>query len=271
MIEDLFLIEKESYRKSMIHALDPRVKIVLTLAIILVMVSIPYSTLAFPISISFLLLFALFWGVSGLHPLHYLKRLAAVLPFGIFLIFFQIFFKNRFYSEFHLLYSLPFGISIYAESIEFALILFSKFIVCISFVILLASTTRIQEMLEGASRLGLPSEFTLIMGMMIRYLFVIGYMFRKVQHAVGTRCFDPFDHRLPYRYRLRQIGYIIGTIFIRSYEQGERTYTAMLCRGYGRHSCIYIKKRPLSRGDTCFLCMCLVFILFVPLYFYLLG
>ncbi|MDH7593571.1 MAG: cobalt ECF transporter T component CbiQ [Methanomicrobiales archaeon] len=271
MIEDLFLIEKESYRKSPIHVLDPRVKIVVTLAVILVIVSIPYSALSFPVSISFFLLFAILWGISGLSPLHYVKRLFAVLPFGIFLIFFQIFFKNRFYSEFHILYSLPAGIFIYAESIEFALILFSKFIVCISFVILLASTTRMQEMLEGAGRLGLPSEFILVMGMMTRYLFVIGYMFRKVQQAVETRCFDPFDHRLPYRYRLRQIGYIVGTIFLRSYEQGERTYTAMLCRGYGRHSYMYIKKKSLSRADACFLYTCLIFIIFVPLYFYIHG
>ena len=33
---------------------------------------------------------------------------------------------------------------------------------------------------------------------------------------------------------MKQIGYTVGTIFIRSYEQGERVYTSMLCRGYGQ-------------------------------------
>lgn len=265
MIEDLFLIEKDSLKTSPIHALDARAKLVVTIIVILVTVALPYSRASVPVCIAFFLLFALLWGLSRLHPVHYLRRLIAILPFGIFLIFFQIFFKNRFYSEFHTICTLPLGIAIYAESVEFALILLSKFIVCVSFVILLASTTRMQEMLEGAGRLGMPSEFVLVMGMMVRYIFVIGYMFRKVLEAIETRCFDPLDPRLPYRYRLRQIGYIIGTIFLRTYEQGERTYAAMLCRGYGRHSCIYLRKKPLARGDAIFLCLCLASILAAPL------
>ena len=74
---------------------------------------------------------------------------------------------------------LPFGINIYAESIQFAFILFVKFIITISFIILLSSTTKVQDMLDGGRRLGLPAEFALALGMMIRYLFVFGYMYRK--------------------------------------------------------------------------------------------
>jgi energy-coupling factor transporter transmembrane protein EcfT len=101
-----------------------------------------------------------------------------------------------------------------------------KFVYCISFIILLSSTTKMHDMLEGGRRMGLPPEFALALGMMIRYLFVFGYMYRKIQETLRTKCFDPFDSRLPYRYRLNQIGYAIGTMFIRSYEQGERVYTA---------------------------------------------
>ena len=132
------------------------------------------------------------------------------------------------------LYACHSGISIYAESIQFALILLVKFVVTISFIILLSSTTKLQDLLDGARRLGLPAEFALALGMMIRYLFVFGYMYRKIVQTLETKAFDPFDKNLPYRYRMRQIGYTIGTMFIRSYEQGERVYTSMLCRGYGK-------------------------------------
>jgi cobalt/nickel transport system permease protein len=191
-----------------------------------------------------------------------------VLPFGFFLIFFQIFFTNRYYEVFHVIATLPFGIHIYAESVEFAFILLVKFIVCVSAIILLSSTTKLHDMLEGAGRMGLPPEFALTFGMMIRYLFVFGYIYRKINESLATRCFDPFDPALPYRYRMKQIGYTVGTIFIRSYEQGERVYTSMLCRGYGRHSFLHIKKKPLSRGDVAFLSVSMIYVIAVPVIFW---
>jgi cobalt/nickel transport system permease protein len=188
-----------------------------------------------------------------------------IVPVWGMVIFFQIFFKNKYYTDYHVFMSLPLGISIYYESIEFAFILLAKFIICISFIILLSSTTKMHEMLEGAARMGLPAEFALALGMMIRYLFVFAYMFRKINETLKTKCFDAFDRHLPYRYRLRQIGYTIGTMFIRSYEQGERVYTSMLCRGYGRECYFYVERKPLKVREWAFLTISLIFIIAVPI------
>jgi cobalt/nickel transport system permease protein len=228
------------------------------------MVAIPYSTMVLSTGILFLAFLAALWALSCLPWRVYTKRLIMVLPFGFFIIFFQIFFTNRYYAVFHVIATLPFGIHIYAESVEFAIILLVKFIVCVSAIILLSSTTKLHDMLEGAGRMGLPPEFALIFGMMIRYLFVFGYIYRKINESLATRCFDPFDPALPYRYRMKQIGYTVGTIFIRSYEQGERVYTSMLCRGYGKNSFLYIKKKPFSRGDVAFLSVSIIFVITVP-------
>ncbi len=114
--------------------------------------------------------------------------------------------------------------------------------------------------------MGLPPEFALTLGMMIRYLFVFGYIYRKVNESLATRCFDPFNPALPYRYRLKQVGYTIGTIFIRSYEQGERVYTSMLCRGYGRDSHIFVAKKPLRGTEWAFLFMSMAFVIVVPVW-----
>jgi len=253
MIEDLFFIEKHAYRDSPVHRLDARVKILVTFAAIIAIVAVPYSTAVYSVGLMLLLFCAVLWGISGLHPRIYFQRLALILPLWGIVILFQIFLTNPYYEEFHVVFTLFDGIHIYAESVEFALILFVKFVVSISFIILLSSTTRMQDLLEGASRMGLPPEFSLTLGMMARYLFVFGYMFRKIQHSLATRCFDPFDRHLPYRYRLKELGYTIGTFFVRSYEQGERTYTAMLCRGYGRHTHIFVTKKPLVPADWAFL------------------
>ncbi len=253
MIDDLFLIEKYAYRKSPVHTLDARVKIAVVFAAIIAVVAVPYSTMVYTVGAVFFLFFAVLWGISGLSPVIYFKRLVMILPFGIFLIVFQIFFRNRYYETFTTIATLPFGIEIYAESVEFASILLVKFLVAVSFIILLSSTTKTQDLLEGAGRLGLPAEFTLVLGMMLRYLYVFGYMIRKMRQSLETRCFDPFDRSLPYRYRLEKLAYAVGTLFIRSYEQGERTYLAMLCRGYGRESHLYISKKPLMLRDWAFL------------------
>ena len=269
MIEELFYIEKSAYRDSFVHQLDARVKIIGMFAVIIAMVAIPYSPSVLTIGILFLAFLAALWTLTGLPWLVYAKRLLMVLPFGLFIIFFQIFFTNRYYQVFHVIANLPFGIHIYAESVEFAVILLVKFVVCVSAIILLSSTTKLHDMLEGAGRMGLPPEFTLIFGMMIRYLFVFGYIYRKINESLATRCFDPFDSSLPYRYRMKQIGYTVGTIFIRSYEQGERVYTSMLCRGYGRESFLFVTKKPLRRYEWVFLTFSFSFIVTVPVIIWL--
>lgn len=53
-------------------------------------------------------------------------------------------------------------------------------------------------------------------------------------------------------------------MFIRSYEQGERVYTSMLCRGYGRESHLFIAKKPLLTGEWAFLFSCIAFIVAIP-------
>jgi cobalt/nickel transport system permease protein len=264
MIEELFDIERYAYRDSIIHRLDPRVKIIVVFAAIIAMVSVPYSPMVLTVGALFSVFFILLWALSRLSPVIYLKRALLIIPLWGVVILFQIFIKNPYYTVYTTVYALPFGINIYAESIQFAFILFVKFLITISFIILLSSTTKVQDLLDGGQRLGLPAEFALALGMMIRYLFVFGYMYRKIVQTLETKGFNPFDRNLPYRYRMRQIGYTIGTMFVRSYEQGERVYTSMLCRGYGKNSHLFMKKRIINTGEWIFLVTSLSFIIIIP-------
>jgi len=268
MIEELFLIEKDAYKDSPVHRLDARVKIVIAFAAIIALVAVPYSTMIYSVGALFFLFFCLLWACTRLSPVIYARRALAIIPLWGVIIFFQIFLKNRYYTTYDVVMSLPLGINIYAQSIEFAFILLVKFVVCISFIILLSSTTKTQDLLEGGARMGLPADFALALGMMIRYLFVFAYMFRKINETMQTKCFDAFDRHLSYRYRLRQIGYTIGTMFIRSYEQGERVYTSMLCRGYGRESYLFVSRKPLKNTEWAFLGCSMLFIIAVPITFW---
>jgi cobalt/nickel transport system permease protein len=260
MIEDLFALEKYAYLDSPVHRLDARVKIIAALAVIIGIVAVPYKTGVYAAALLLSLFFVILWVFSRIPAVAYAKRMAIIIPVWGTIILVQIFLKSPYYSAFHPLLALPLGIFVYRESVEFATILGVKFLVSISYIILLSSTTTLQDLLKGASRLGLPAEFALTLGMMVRYLYVFGYMYRKVVEALHTRCFDPMDASLPYIYRLRQLGYTVGSLFIRSYEQGERVYTSMCCRGYGRHSHLFVEKRPFSGLDWTFLSVSLTLV-----------
>jgi cobalt/nickel transport system permease protein len=269
MIEELFDIERYAYRDSIIHRLDSRVKIIVVFAAIIAMVSVPYSPMVLTVGAIFFIFFILLWILTRLSPMVYLGRALLIIPLWGVVILFQIFIKNPYYTVYTTLYVLPFGINIYAESIQFAFILFVKFVITISFIILLSSTTKVQDLLDGGQRLGLPAEFALALGMMIRYLFVFGYMYRKIVQTLETKGFNPFDRNLPYRYRMRQIGYTIGTMFVRSYEQGERVYISMLCRGYGKKSHLFLKKKDIKNTEWTFLIISLGFIIITPVWVWL--
>jgi Cobalt transport protein. len=157
MIDELFYIEKSAYQQSLIHALDARIKLVTTFALIIATVALPYSRTVFVVAGFFLFFIAFLWSLSTLSPLIFLKRLGTIMPFGLFIILFQVFLTNRYYSTFHILLHLPLGIHVYAESMEFASILFLKFLVCVSAIVLLSSTTKLQDMLEGPNSSACPS------------------------------------------------------------------------------------------------------------------
>ena len=265
MIEQLFDFEQITNRKSLMHSLDARVKLLVCCAVIVAIVGVPYSAIVYSVATFFFLFFIALWVLSSLTPIVYLNRLILALPFGVLICGFQIFFKNRYYTDYHTLITLPFNIQIYYESVQFASILLIKFLVCYSFIVLLSSTTSLHDLLDAAGRLKVPPELILALGMMIRYLFVFGIMFRKVSDALDTRLFNPFDRKIPYKYRIINMGYILGAMFIRSLEQGERTYSSMLCRGYGRDSYIFIKKKDLLPVEIGFLLFCMCFIITVPL------
>ena len=128
-----------------------------------------------------------------------------------------------------------------------------KFLVCVTAVILLSSTTRLRDMVVAADRMGVPREFTQLVSMMVRYLFLFWAVLKRIKTAQETRLFDIWNNAVPRKWILKQIGYSISAIFVRSYEQGERTYISMLCRGYGSgHEKAYYRAKIQTR-DILFL------------------
>jgi len=92
----------------------------------------------------------------------------------------------------------------------------------------------------------MPRVMVMILSFMYRYIFVLVDEAMRMRQARDSRNFG--GSRL---WQMRTIGNMIGTLFIRSYERGERVYAAMLARGFDGQS------RTLDRlnfrpTDACF-------------------
>ncbi len=277
LIDELFDIEQEAYRKSPVHSLDSRVKLILCLIGLLITVFLPYvrvgdQIIPWPQVFAMLVIYMLFWGLyflSGASVRYYFVRLLLIMPFGLFFIILQPFFGNPYYDAYHVMIAFPFGITMYVESLIFGLSLFAKFVISLSFIILLSATTTMHGMLEGAARLHVPKLFVTVMSLTIRYLYVFALIFQKIQSAFACKCFRWSDRHLPLGYRLNIIGNAAGSLFIRALDQGERTFTAMCCRGYDSESSVHYAKKPLDLAEWVFLVIGAGYIIVFPILVYL--
>ena len=65
MIEELFEIERDAYKTSVIHRLDARVKIAISFAAIIALVAVPYSTMIYTVGAVFFAFFLYSGAVHG--------------------------------------------------------------------------------------------------------------------------------------------------------------------------------------------------------------
>jgi len=93
--------------------------------------------------------------------------------------------------------------------------------------VLLTSTTSLPDLIAGLERLRAPRAFTAIASFMIRYAEVIAGEMQRMKIARESRGHDPL-----WLWQIRAIAHSAGTLFVRSYERGERVHLAMLSRGF---------------------------------------
>jgi len=91
----------------------------------------------------------------------------------------------------------------------------------------LAATTPPRDLLLGLQRLRVPGTVTTIATLMLRYIEVIVGEAKRMRVARISRGHDP---RLLWQAGATARG--VGSLFLRSYERGERVHLAMLARGW---------------------------------------
>ncbi|AEF97235.1 cobalt ECF transporter T component CbiQ [Methanotorris igneus] len=230
-------LERENFKDSIIHKLDARVKLVLTLLIIFYITV--YNNVFAMLLVEGYLIFLII--LSRLSLLYMFKRIALILPFGGTIALFQPFIKGD-----TVIYCL-FGMPIYQEGLTFGIILFLKVLVSVTGIVLLSSTTPMYEVINAARKLGLPKIMAMLLGLMVRYLFVMYDVLENTIKAQKSRGFN--RKNLSYKKILHIFGYTVGNLFLRAYEQGEKTYLAMLSRCYSNESDLFLHKKKIGVED----------------------
>ena len=148
-----------------------------------------------------------------------LARLVAVLPFILFA------FLIPFVASGERVEILGVGMS--RPGLWAAWGIFAKAVSGASAGILLTAVTEVPEIIRGLRRLRVPAALVSIAGFMVRYLELIVEDLGRMRIAMSSRGWRGRGVR-----SARPLAAAAGTMFIRSYERGERVHAAMLSRGY---------------------------------------
>jgi cobalt/nickel transport system permease protein len=204
-----------------VHRLAPEVKVAATLAFVLAVVATPrHAGWAFAVDAG---LVAGVARAAGLPLPALARRLVIELPFLAFALFLPLVGEAP-HTE------VPFfgaALTLSEPGLWAAWNVVVKGTLGVAATVLLASTTSVAELLYGLDRLRVPRAFTTIAGFMVRYGEVIVGEARRMRIARLSRGHDP-----RWIWQARAVASTAGTLFIRSYERGERIHVAMLSRGY---------------------------------------
>ena len=236
---NLTLRERYQPGSSPLHRLDPRVKVVITLALIVGVVMTPeHAWPAYP------LLWALIGTLAATGQIGVLRlaRLGGVaLPFALAAI--TLLFTTPGDPVAHIL-----GQTITdAGLLRVAAILLKSWL-AVQATLILAMTTPFTDLLWALGALRVPPMLILITAVMYRYLFTLQDEAARLLRARAARSGAiPGRHAGgTFGWRARTAGSMIGSLFVRSAERSERVYAAMLARGY-RGEMRVLDAPPLTR------------------------
>jgi len=209
-------LDRLSYLDSPAHRLDPRAKLLATLAFVVAVVSFPkYEVSALAPFIFFPLLLALAGGI----PLRLIaRRVLIVSPFAIMIGLF-----NPLLDRAPGIQLGPFALS--AGWLSFASIL-ARFALTLSAVLALTATTSFPALCQGLTALRVPRVFVVQLLFLYRYLFLLAEESGRLRRARDLRGLGARGRTL------RVAAAALGVLFTRTLDRAERIYQTMAARGF---------------------------------------
>jgi cobalt/nickel transport system permease protein len=214
---------------SPVHRLPAEVKIVAAFGVVLCVVATPRE--AFGVFGGYLLLLAAVWTIARIPPGWMARRALIEAPFVVLAVLLPITGGAPHVEWLGLTLSEPGLLGAWNILVKGTLGVLTS--------LTLAATTPLRDLLLGLQRLHAPPLVVTIATLMLRYVDVIIGEARRMRLARISRGHDP---RFLWQAGATARG--VGSLFVRSYERGERVHLAMLSRGWtGRMP-------PLSQDRT---------------------
>ena len=211
-------IDRFSSLKSPIHNWDPRCKIVSLMILIFCISMVKSIEIAlFGSVFSYIIVH-----VSKIPDKYILKRITVPLLFLLPLfLFLPVSSGGRILIDLNI-------IRIYSNGVYLSFLIITKALSIIILFIIMLGTSTFNQTAMALKSLKLPSKLVNMLLFTYRYIFVYLEDLRKMRIALTQR---------GYRSRnsvksLRSTGNLIGTLLIRSFEQTDRIYNAMILRGF---------------------------------------
>lgn len=209
-------LEELTSQDTPIHRIPSVIKLLTTISYLVVIISFG------PEQVSGLIPFFLYpvilmaFGEIPFKPLF--VRLLFALPFTLFAGL-----SNMFFSKETVM--IIAGIAITKGVLVFISILM-KTILTVTAILILISTTTMNELLYAMLYLRIPTILVLQIMMTFRYLSVLGDEVAVMYHAYLLRA--PREKGI----KLADMGPFLGQLIIRSFDRADRIYHAMKCRGF---------------------------------------
>ena len=212
------LTEPFASGKSLLHRLDPRVRVVAaTTFSIIVALSFKFSVLVAALIAALTLLV-----VARLNTREVLKRMLVINGFVLLLwLIVPLTFPGEVISKWG-------PIKLYLPGVVLSAQITLKSNTIFLILISLVATMPFATLGHCLHHLGLPDKLVFLLLMSYRYVFVIEQEYRRLMRAAKIRGFRPTTSRHTYR----TFAYMVGMLFVRSTDRAERVYQAMRCRGF---------------------------------------
>jgi cobalt/nickel transport system permease protein len=216
-------LDHHSCGHSFFHHMHPGAKLVMVVLFIFTVVTIEPGQERIFLPFAVLLLIGLL--ATRVPILHTLAKGLKVLPFVLMITIFVPFLK-----EGEPVWNLQIGplmIQITDEGWKLFYNIILKANIAIFSVVFLNLTTPFHHLLKGLQSFGAPRIITDTLAVAYRYLFVITDEKDRMLLARRSRLIHP-----SLSLQWKSLSQLIGVLFLRSYERGERMYQAMCMRGF---------------------------------------
>lgn len=202
---------------SPVHRMAAQIKIVAALGIVLCVVATPRE--AFGAFAAYVVLLAVVAAGAAIPPRWLTSRLLIELPFVVLAIMLPFTAGGQRISVL--------GLPLSLAGLFAGWNIIAKGTLGLATSLLLAATTTPQDLLRGLRRLHIPELITTIMTLMFRYAGVVAGESRRMRLARISRGHDP-----RFLWQLAATARGLASLFVRSFERGERVHLAMVSRGW---------------------------------------